>query len=565
MKLLRVNMSKLETSFEELPEEWKILGGRGLSAQILTKEVPPDTDPLGPDNKLIFAGGPLAGTLAPSCGRISVGAKSPLTNGIKESNAGGPAAQKLDRLGIRAIIVEGAAEEGKLYLLKITNEGATIEEANDLKGKMNYTLSEELLKKYDEKGAIVVTGMAGERRSKGAAVSFTDKDGHCSRAAGRGGLGAVMGSKGLKAILISDKGTSAVAIADKEAFSAKLKDWAQTLKEDKQVQGMSKFGTPGGVAGLRGLGSMPSRNYSSEQTEGFENLGGDNLKKLWQERGGKMDGCMPGCLVRCSIVFHDADGKHVTSGYEYETVALLGTNLGISDPDVVAEFDRACDDLGLDTIELGGAMGVAASAGKMEMGNADSARKLLDEVKKGTELGTTLANGVVETAKSLGVTRIPAFKGQAIPAHDPRVTKATGVTYATSPMGADHTAGLSYKNPMAKEGQVDTSLNAQVFLGMMDSMGYCLLAATIKPQPLQELLVNLINARYGLNIDVGDLMKIGKETLQAELKFNEGSGFHTANEPNPEFVRNEPLAPTGSVFDVDQEEIDAIWDKLANM
>jgi len=565
MKLLRVNMSNLKAAFEDLPEEWKILGGRGLSAQILTNEVSPDTDPLGPDNKLIIAGGPLAGTLAPSCGRVSVGAKSPLTRGIKEANVGGPVAQKLDRLGIRAIIVEGAAEEGKFYLLKVTGDGATIEEADDLKGKMNYALSEELLKKYDEKGAIVVTGIAGERKSKGAAVSFTDKDGHCSRAAGRGGLGAVMGSKGLKAIMISDKGSSSVEIADKEAFSATLKDWAQTLKDDKQVQGMSKFGTPGGVVALRGLGSMPSQNYSSEQTEGVENLGGDNLKNLWEERGGKMDGCMPGCLVKCSIIFHDADGNHVTSGYEYETVALLGTNLGISDPDVVAEFDRACDELGLDTIELGSAMGVAASAGKMEMGNADSARKLMDEVKNGTELGMTLANGVVETAKSLGVTRVPAFKGQAIPAHDPRVTKATGVTYATSPMGADHTAGLSYANPMAKDGQVDTSLNAQVFLGMLDSMGYCLLAATAKPQPLQTLLVNLVNARYGLNLDVGDLMKIGKETLQAELKFNEGSDFHTANEPDPEFVRSEALAPTGSVFDVDQAEIDGIWDKLDNM
>jgi aldehyde:ferredoxin oxidoreductase len=565
MKLLRVNMSSLETTYEDLPEEWKILGGRGLSAQILTKEVPPDSDPLGPDNKLIIAGGPLAGTLAPSCGRISVGAKSPLTRGIKEANAGGPAVQKLDRLGIRAIIIEGAAEEGKLYLLKVTSEGATLKEANDLQGKMNYPLSEELLKKYDEKGAIVVAGLAGERKSKGSAVSFTDKDGHCSRHAGRGGLGAVMGSKGLKAIMISDRGTSSVEIADKDAFSGTLKEWAQTLKEDPQVQGMSTFGTPSGVVPLRGLGSMPSRNYSSEQTEGFENLGGENLKKLGQERGGKMDGCMPGCLVKCSIIFHDADGKHVTSGYEYETVALMGTNLGISDADVVAEFDRACDDMGLDTIELGSAMGVAASAGKMDMGDADSARKLLDEVKKGTELGTTLANGVVETAKALGVTRIPAFKGQAIPAHDPRVTKATGVTYATSPMGADHTAGISYKNPLEKNGQVDTSLTTQVFIAMLDSMGYCTLASTSKPEPLLDFLVNLTNARFGLNISAEDLMKIGKETLQAELKFNEGSEFHTANEPDPEFVRTESLAPTGSVFDVDQEEIATIWDKLDKM
>ncbi len=565
MRILRVNMSNLKVSFEDIAEEWKILGGRGLSAEILSREVPPDTDPLGPEAKLIIACGPLAGTLAPSCGRISVGGKSPLTLGIKEANAGGPAAQKMDRLGIRAIIVEGTAEEGNLHLLKISKDGASLAGADEYKVMMNYAVVEALLNKYSTKAAVIITGIAGERKLKGAAVSFSDKDGRCSRHAGRGGLGAVMGAKGLKAILIDDKGTPAIDLADKVAFSAALKKWADILKADPQVQNMSNFGTPAGVVALRSIGSMPSKNYGNEQTEGVENLGGENLKKLCQERGGKMDGCMPGCLVKCSIIYHDVEGNHLTSGFEYETIALMGTNLGISDPDVIAKFDRICDDLGLDTIELGSAMGVAASVGKMKMGDAESAMALLDEVEKGNEFGNTLANGVVATCNALGVTRIPAVKGQSIPAHDPRFTKATGVTYLTSPMGADHTAGISYANPTSKDGQVDTSLKTQVFMAVLDAMGYCLLASPSKPAPLTDFLKDLVNARYGLNISSEDLMKIGKETLKTELIFNAETEFDTVHDPYPAFIRNEPLAPSGSVFDVDPDEIGTIWERMDKM
>jgi aldehyde:ferredoxin oxidoreductase len=307
---------------------------------------------------------------------------------------------------------------------------------------------------------------------------------------------------------------------------------------------------------------MPSKNYSSEPTEGFEVLDGHNIEKVNQERNGRMDGCMPGCLVRCSVVFNDTDGKHLTSSFEYETIALMGTNLGITDLDAVARFDRICDELGIDTIELGSAMGVAASAGKMEMGNVASAMALLDEVEKGTEFGKTLSDGVVATAKSLGITRIPAFKGQAIPAHDPRVTKATGVTYHTSPMGADHTAGVSYEDPMSDEGQVERSLKVQILNAMMDSLGYCILAAPGDKRALINFLRDLINARFGLSVNEDDLVKIGRETLRDEIAFNEKAGFVKANDPAPEFVRNEALAPTGSVFGVPQEQIDMIWDQL---
>jgi aldehyde:ferredoxin oxidoreductase len=562
MKILRVNTGTLETRYEELPEEWKILGGRGLSAKILNAEIPPDTDPLGPEAKLVIATGPLAGTLAPSCGRLSVGGKSPLTQGIKEANAGGPVGQDLDKLGIRAIVLEGQPKADKLYILSINKDGAVLKDGEAYRGLKTYPLADTMRKETHDKISIISIGPVGERKSRTSTIAFTDKDGHCSRHAARGGLGAVMRAKGLKAIVIDDQGAPAIEYADRKAFTEALKSWAEVLKSDPSLAGMSKYGTPGIIVPLRGLGSMPSKNYSSEPTEGFEALAGPSLEKINQERKGRMDGCMPGCLVKCSVVYNNADGTHLTSSYEYETLALMGTNLGIADPDAVAGFDRICDDLGIDTIDLGSALGVAASAGKMEMGNVASALALLDEVEKGTPFGRILADGVVATAKSLGITRIPAFKGQAIPAHDPRVTKATGVTYHTSPMGADHTAGVSYENPMSNEGQVERSLKAQIMVAMMDSLGYCILAAPTDRKTLVSFLKDLINARFGLNIKEEDLIKIGRETLKNELAFNQKAGFIEANDPAPEFIRTEALAPTQSVFDVPKEEMDGIWNQL---
>ncbi|MBW2141482.1 MAG: aldehyde ferredoxin oxidoreductase, partial [Deltaproteobacteria bacterium] len=542
--------------------KWKVVGGRGLSAKILNEEMPPDSDPLGAQARFIIAGGPLAGTLAPSCGRISVGGKSPLTLGIKEANAGGPAAQKLDRLGIRAVVVKGAPQENKSYILHVSKDGASLQSADQYVGLKNYALVEELYKQYDKKSSVISIGIAGELKWKSATVAVTDMDGHPSRHAARGGLGAVMGAKGLKAIVINDSGASSVDLADKEAFRSAMKKWPEVIKADTRLQSMSKYGTTAAIAAMRSIGTAPSKNYSSEQTEGYENLAGSAFEEANQARGGHMTGCMPGCIVKCSMVYHDDNGKYLTAAYEYETIALLGTNLGISDSDAVASFDRICDELGVDTIEIGSALGVAASAGKMKFGDVASALTLFDEIEKGSEFGTILANGVVSTAKALGITRIPAFKGQAIPAHDPRVTKATGVTYHTSPMGADHTAGVSYDDFKSKEGQVERSLKTQIINAALDSLAYCILAMPGDRQRLFSFLKDLINARYGLSLSVNDLIDIGRQTLKDELEFNRGAEFKKAHDPDPEFVRTEPLAPIGNVFDVDPEEIAGIWDNL---
>ncbi len=562
MRILRVDMEQRKVTYDDLPGRWKLVGGRGLIAQILNEEVPADCDPLGPKNKLIIAGGPLAGTMAPQLGRISVGGKSPLTMGIKESNAGGKAAQMLDRLGIRSIVVEGVAQEGKLYCLKISKTGALLMPADEYQGMKNYHLVNELYKKYNRRSALVSIGIAGERKYRAASVSFTDIYGDPSRNAGRGGLGAVMGSKGLKAIIIDDSGTGPVDIADRVLFKKTVKSWVNTMEHDIACRLFSKYGTPFAVANSARQGTLPGNNYQSGRPEGFMKVRGEIIQKNLFERGGKMHGCMPGCVVQCSIIYPDADGKTLASAYEYEAIAMLGTNLGIADPDAIGRLKFICDDLGIDLIEIGSCLGVAASAEKMKMGDAESAIQLLMEIEQGTEFGNTLANGVVSTAEALNVSRIPAYKGQAIPAHDPRAVKGIGVTYATSPMGADHTAGLTYRMPLQKNGQTANSLRFQVQAATCDTFGYCINSIPGGQASIYEFLADLLNARYGLSLTADHVVEIGKQTLKDELRFNEGAEFSTIYERYPAFVRTEALPPTGHIFDVEDSELDRIWESL---
>jgi aldehyde:ferredoxin oxidoreductase len=560
--ILRVNMTKGKASYEELPEKWKLIGGRGLIAKIMNREVPPDADPLGADSKLIIAVGPLAGTLAPQMGRISIGGKSPLTMGIKESNAGGPAAQKLDRLGVRAVIVEGSPVTDSWYMLKISRDGPQLLPADEYRGMKNYELTDTLDRRFEGRPTVISIGIGGERGYKAATVALTDMLGDPSRNAGRGGMGAVMGSKGLKAVLIDDRGAKPVSLSDRVLFRRTVKDWVNTIKRDVTCGLFATFGTPFTVASNSYQGTMPGNNYTTGRPGGFRKVTGEVMKEKLMERGGRMHACMPGCVVKCSIIYNDAEGNRMASAYEYEGVAMLGTNLGISDHDTIAELKYICDDLGIDIIEIGSSLGVAAEAGVMKMGDAASVKALLREVEQGTELGHTLADGVVATAERFKISRVPAFKGQSMPAHDARSVKGMGVTYATSPMGADHTAGLTYRIPLQKTGQVTNSLRAQVQAATCDTFGYCLNSVPGRQASIYVLLADLMSARYGLKISRSDIFEMGKQTIRDELHFNRGAEFSRIHEPYPGFFRTEALPPTNSVFDVEDTELEQIWERL---
>ncbi len=561
IKVLRVNMSTLSVKYEPLPDEWLLIGGRGLIARIMNREVPPDTDPLGPENRLIFACGPLAGTIAPQLGRISVGAKSPLTLGIKEANAGGPAAQKLDRLGIRAVIIEDIPKDGGQFILKISKENVELLPAKPYREMKVFGLVERLAGGFGEKTAIMGIGPAGERRYRGSSVFLTDMYGDPSRSAGRGGLGAVMGFKGLKAVIIDDTGAPAPPLANRELFNKTVRGWINQIKKDVVCGLFATEGTPFTIASNSYQGTMPGDNYRTGRPRNFEKVTGEvTRRKVW-ERHGKMHACMPGCVVQCSIIYFDEDGRR-TSAYEYEAVSMIGTNLGITDTDRIAQFKHICDDLGVDFIEIGSALAVSGEAGKMKPGDPDSVLNLLKEIELDTKLGRTIGNGVVETAKTFGISRIPAFRGQALPAHDPRAVKAMGVTYATSPQGADHTAGLTYRHPLSKNGQVVNSLRFQLRAAACDTFGYCLNSVPGKQASIYNFISDLLNARFGVHTTPDDILEAAKQNLRDELRFNEKAEFSRVHDPFPSFLRNEPLPPTGHVFDVEQSEIENIWNLM---
>jgi aldehyde:ferredoxin oxidoreductase len=561
-KIMRIDMTELKVTTEKSPPDYQLLGGRGLSARILNKKVPALAHPLSHENKLVVAPGILAGTMAPSFGRISFGAKSPLTHTIKETNAGGTAAQKLDRLGIKAIIVQGKPKDNQPYIISIDPRGAQIIPAPEISGKMNYELVTSLQNKYGKDIGVISIGPAGEARLAASTIAVTDQDGRPSRHAGRGGLGAVMGSKGIKAIVINAEGTKAVQPLNKAGFTETIKDLIEILKQDKGAQSFSQFGTPVGIKFLSQLGSMPSWNYHGGPVEGIENIYGETILNINKNRGGRMHGCMPGCVIQCSIVFHGADGQHLTSALEYETLAMLGTNLAITNLDAVAQMDRMCDELGVDTIEVGSAIAQLMEAELIHFGDGQKVIETLKEVGEGAPLGKIVGQGTAFTAQYLGLDRVPVSKGQAFPAHDPRACKAVGVTYCVSPMGADHTAGIDYRDPLSKEGQVQRSRDAQILSATIDSVGYCLLALPTKASLIYDVIAKLINARYGIDLKAEDVMDIGKNTIKEELAFNRSAGWTDIHNRLPEFMVKEKLPPNDVVFDIPQDEIDPIFNKV---
>lgn len=553
--IIRVNMSDLKVETEEVPEGYLLLGGRGLTAKIMNNEVPPACDPWGRYNKLIIATGFFSGTGAVSSSRISVGGKSPLTGGIKEANAGGVAGQKLGRLGIKAIIFEGQPEKKNMYLLKVDSKGAELIEANQLTGLGNYAVAEKLREQYGKEVGIVSVGKAGEMRFANSTVAVTDVEGRPCRHAARGGLGSVMGSKGIKAVVIDDENTSNVPIKDKKAFREAVRENARILREDKGlVLLLSTYGIAGAVNLINEMGALPTRNFRSGKFEGAEKITGERMAELRKMRGGRMHACMPTCTVGCSPVFLNRNGEYVTAAFEYEALAMLGSNLGIDDIDAIAEMDRLCDDYGLDTIETGSALAVAAEAGLIDFGDGKKAKDLIKEMGQGTLLGRILGQGAAVAARVLGVSRVAAVKGQALPGHEPRVLKCTGVTLATSPMGADHTAGMVLDSSIPKNKLVETSKNNQILFALVDSTGCCQIAFAV-PGTAVPLIQGMLNARYGLELTEKDVLEIGRAVLEEEVKFNRAAGITESHNKLPEFFLEEPLPPTDYIFDLPEEEL----------
>ncbi len=587
MWILRINMSDRTYRLEDVPAGYQKLGGRGLTSAIVQDEVPPMCHPLGPNNKLVFAPGIVTGTKAPASARISVGAKSPLTGTIKESNAGSGWAPAVASMLIKAIIIENQPDKNdKFWLVHLYWDEAggkpkvEFSPADKYPGKELYSVFPEVFDRFG-KVNIAGIGIAGECKYSNSGIVFNDLAGHPSRYAGRGGLGAVMGSKGLKFIVVDGKGAPGVEIADQALFDQGRKKLSEALRSHditKPKGALNTYGTAVLINIMNEAGGLPTNNFSSGRFDGAPDIAGEAIFEGNKERLGKElynHACSPGCIIQCSNTWHKKDGTEHTSCVEYESVWALGANCGINDLDDIAEMIRLCNDYGIDTIEAGTTIAVAMEAGLAEFGDGKNAIKLVHEIGNGTPLGRILGSGTESAAKVLGVVRCPTVKGQSIPAYEPRAVKGIGITYATTTMGADHTAGYTIapeilniggdEDPLSQKGKADLSRGFQSTTAfMVDFTGHCLFItfAILDIASGYEGVVDEVNGVLGTNYSVDDVSKLGADILRKEKAFNEAAGFTNAHDRLPEFMKYEPLPPHNTVFDVPDDTLDDVYGKL---
>jgi len=574
MKLIRVNMTDQSIRIEETPAEYKMLGGRGLTSVMINNEVPAQSDALGPQNKLILAPGFLTGTPLINTSRLSVGAKSPLTGGIKESNVGGTVAYALARLGITALVIEGQASSDRYYFLVIDSYGSVeLIDAREVKGMRTYALVEKLTATYGEKCSITCIGPAGDFQLSSASIQTTDLDGRPCRAAGRGGLGAVMGSKGLKALIVDRKGKTPDPLAEPDAYKTCATAYAKAVKADEfSGETLAEFGTAVLVEPINAAGAFPTCNARKGQFDGIEKISGETMAKVIKERGGKTThkGCAQ-CIIDCSNEYVDTQGKYITSSLEYETIWSMGGMIGNDDLDSIAKLDFLCDDIGLDTMNTGVAVAVAMDAGYISFGDGAAAIEMVEEVSKGTEFGKIIGNGPDAVGKHFGHDRVPTVKGQSIAAYDPRAIQGMAVTYATTPMGADHTAGWVVGenleafggtiNALGAEGQVRASRDTQIHMAAVDTVGICDFAQSGLAVPNgMANVVKMISAKSGEPYTEEDWTDLGLRVLKAEREFNRKAGFTNKDDRLPTMFYKEPLPPQNAVVLISNEEMDTTFE-----
>lgn len=565
-KILRLNTRTgviRETGITDEQRKW---GGRGFIAYHFLNEVDPMCDPLGRKNTFIISAGLLTDTPVTTAGRCSVGGKSPLTKGVKECNVGGHVGKMLAKLGFKALMLEDKPERHEARILFIGKDSVRLDSYPHLVYKTVNDTIDFIHETYGAKVGLFCVGPAGEMGMGGAAVATADRTGEMVRFAARGGLGAVMGVKGIKAVVLDDSGVSGSEFFDRKALIEASREIARVLLSDPKTKNRNEYGTPAVLALCNTLGILPTRNFSSGSFELADKINGEYVREAIIARGGegrKGLPCVPGCVIQCSNIFPDKSGKKRVATLQYESIALLGSNCGIGDIDEIAELNHLCNEAGVDTIETGAAIGVAMESGLLDFGDAEGAKDLVRQIAQGTPLGRIIGNGSVATGMIFNVQRVPAVKGQAMPAYDPRALKGIGVTYAMSPMGADHTAGNALEtagtiDPLGREGQIEVSYRLQVRAAILDSLGVCLF---IRPAFVKnpELAAQALNARYGWTLTYADVQTIGIECLNNERAFNHRSGASDLMTDVPEFLRMEPLPPNNTVYDIPKEQLDSIW------
>ncbi len=558
--ILRINTANYTSTKETQTSTDFLLGARTLSSRLVSREVPPMCDPLGKKNTLFFCNGVLSGTTVSSANRLSIGAKSPLTGGIKESNAGGIVALRMAEQGIRCIALEDAPINGSEWkVIVIGSKSVEFLDGSFLVGHGVYRKSELLCERFGEKAGCITIGPTAEHLLLATGIACSDPQGVCSRYAGRGGLGAVMASKRIIAMIILDDGSVKPKYADKEAFRGGSKNIISMLKENPVSSLFTKFGTAAMVDICQSLRVLPTRNFTHGVMEGADKINAQTMHDTIKGRGGEgltQHACMTPCAIQCSNVYPDEDGINLCSPIEYETMALMGSNLCLKNLDTIATMNRIANDAGVDTLDCGAAIGVAMEAGLAEFGDAEAAIKMMEEIRDLTPLGRILASGCKIAAQVLGVRHAPHVLGQAIPAYEPRGTKGMAMTYLSSPMGADHTFGFTLRDeevPTSKEGKVALSKKFQVIGSRMDALGMCNFVRYSVRNDTSPLL-NLIKARYAVNITEEEFDGIVKETLRIEHQFNNEAGLGIKDYRFSETFYEVPQPETGETIDITDEE-----------
>lgn len=564
---LHIQLNQQTVRSEPVEGEALVKAGRYLIAKTLVESGVAAVDPFGPDNPLIFSAGPLAGTTFSNANRISIGCKSPLTGGIKEANGGGTLAYAMGRVDIAGFTLHGQSDDW--VVIHIDKSGAlSFHDGTPYLGKLNSEAADLLYAKYGKKIAFALCGPVGEYLGLLAGITISDSDGRASRLAARGGVGAVLGSKKVKAIVIELH--KMPNLHDRKKTLDSVRTYAKLIQEDPVIQNSyNPIGTMAMADYTNHVGGIPVNNFTlgAQVDDGKETfkMGGDYITELNNSRGGNhTHACMPGCTIQCSNVYVNAEGKEITSPVEYETLALLGTNCGLRDPDHLAEMNQYCNELGIDTIETGATIAVLMDAGQASFGDLAFMRKVFAELHAGSEQGRLWAQGTARVGEHHGLHRVPVIKKQAISAYDPRVIEVTGISMMTTAQGADHTTGNVPKVESRGKDLTELkklSLEAQIACAAVDSIGLCVFGRTTT-NPNVAFLAEAINAAVGTELAPTFFHEIGRECLLLEREFNLAAGFSEDDDNLPDFFYDEPLPPTKQAARFHAEDVRGIYDEM---
>lgn len=544
----QIDLATKTVTSEELHGEDIVRAGRYLIAKTLLEMGVANVDPLSDQNPLIFSAGPFAGTNFSNANRVSVGCKSPLTGGVKEANGGGTFGFAMGQLHIAGFNLHNACSEWTI--IRISKDGEiTFEDATPFMGMGNFETAAKLHEKYGKKVSLGICGPVGEYQGLTSGIAFSDVDLRPSRLAARGGVGALMGAKKVKAIVLDLN--KMPSFHDRKKVMGAVKEYKKMLDAEPAIKAFQDIGTAMVADYTNHVGGLPVKNFAvgravDTDKEIFK-LGGDALRALNLERGGETThACMPGCTIQCSNVFADKDGNEVVSPVEYETIGLLGTNCGLTDPDELAHLNYIANDLGVDTIELGGMIGVLMEAGQGEFGDVKFMESVLEEMRNATEKGKIYAAGTAAVGEHFNVARVPVIKRQAISAYDPRVIEVTGITMMMTAQGADHTAGnlpqYDCKDKDANE-LVAASIDIQTVSATADSLGLCIFGRSVT-NTHTDFIINAINEAHGIKLEESFFRQLGADAIRLENEFNKAAGFTEADDELPAFFYEEDLPPS---------------------